>query len=291
MRRLLLCSVFAVSYLFGTQNTGAEPNETPPAAGLSHVPVAVKNLSEASADFARLGFVLKPGHLHDDGIQNNHVKFPDGTEIELISASRTVDSITASYVTFLARGDGPAFLALYAPDLQRVAAWLDKAQLQYTREDGLISLAENGPHPDIFFAGLNHSPTDLPRYFQHPNGATRLLAVWMVGKDFVAERSLFRGLGATSATSVTRMPKKTSVETMRFKQGEIRLLPMSYQVVPGHRIVGVTVQTSDLGKVRRSLRAAGLGIPPEITSSDGKSLFVPPTLARGMWIEFRETKP
>jgi len=56
--------------------------------GLDHVPLAVKDLEQAKADFEALGFALKPGRPHDNGLRNAHVKFPDGTEIELITADR-----------------------------------------------------------------------------------------------------------------------------------------------------------------------------------------------------------
>ena len=62
----------------------AAPAANPLIEGLDHVPVAVADLDRAAADFARLGFVIKPGRPHSDGIQNKHIKFPNGGEIELI---------------------------------------------------------------------------------------------------------------------------------------------------------------------------------------------------------------
>ena len=51
----------------------------PIVAGLDHVPVAVRDLEAAAADYRRLGFVLKPGRPHANGIRNVHAKFADGT--------------------------------------------------------------------------------------------------------------------------------------------------------------------------------------------------------------------
>jgi hypothetical protein len=291
MRKLILCFVLMTCGLLGTPGKGASRAPAAmPVIGLSHVPVAVKDLSAASKDFARLGFVLKPGHPHDDGIQNEHVKFTDGTEIELISASRAVDSTTASYVTFLAQGDGPAFLALYAPNLQKLAAWLDQAKLSYLHEDGWISFPEDSPYRNIFFAGLNYSPTDIPRYFEHPNGATRLLAVWFAAKDFTAQRKLFLRLGVTRGTDILRAGGETRIEIMHFRQGEIRLLPSRYEVTPGHSIVGMSLETSDLGKLEHVLRQAGLRVPDRVATRNGTSLTLPPALTHGVWLEFLQEK-
>ena len=55
--------------------------------GLDHVPIAVNDLEAAAAAYRRLGFVLKPGRPHANGIRNVHAKFADGTELERLSTS------------------------------------------------------------------------------------------------------------------------------------------------------------------------------------------------------------
>jgi hypothetical protein len=56
---------------------------------------AVRDLAQAQADFAAPGFALKVGRAHANGLSNAHIKFADGTEIELIAAPLAT--------TFLAR--------------------------------------------------------------------------------------------------------------------------------------------------------------------------------------------
>ena len=56
------------------------PAEPAARVGVSHVNIAVADLDQASADYARLGFALKEGRPHPDGIRNRHVKFRDGTD-------------------------------------------------------------------------------------------------------------------------------------------------------------------------------------------------------------------
>jgi hypothetical protein len=46
--------------------------------GIDHVPVAVADLESAGEQYRALGFALKPGRPHANGIQNLHAKFPDG---------------------------------------------------------------------------------------------------------------------------------------------------------------------------------------------------------------------
>ena len=110
-----------------------------------------RNLEQAADRYKALGFALKPGRPHDNGIRNQHVKFTDGTELELITAPEARDALTNKYRRHIAAGDGPAFLALYAPGRPRAAG---------------------NAVPDYIFLGpRNSSPTDRPEHFAHPNGA------------------------------------------------------------------------------------------------------------------------
>ena len=76
--------------------------------GLDHVVVAVNDLDEAAALYRQIGFTLKLGRYHENGIRNQHAKFPDGTEIELLTVAEARDALTAEYLDHLGRGDGPA---------------------------------------------------------------------------------------------------------------------------------------------------------------------------------------
>ena len=104
---------------------GAPSPGAPLVLGLDHIPLAVTDLDGAAEQYRQLGFVLKPGRVHENGIRNQHIKFPDGTEIELITASEAQDPQTAEYLQHLAAGDGAAFVGFYAPEVDRLADQLD----------------------------------------------------------------------------------------------------------------------------------------------------------------------
>ena len=53
--------------------------------GIDHMPTVVADLEKASESYRRIGFSLKPGRAHDNGLRNNHTKFRDGSGIELVS--------------------------------------------------------------------------------------------------------------------------------------------------------------------------------------------------------------
>jgi hypothetical protein len=93
---------------------------------------------------------IKPGRPHSNGITNQQAKFPDGAEIELITAPAAVDGLTRAYRRHLASGDGPAFLALFAPPPSSVTDTLAAAGFAFTAQPALVALTDDGPLPYIF---------------------------------------------------------------------------------------------------------------------------------------------
>ncbi|MCP4542732.1 MAG: VOC family protein [Chloroflexi bacterium] len=284
----LLLLVAAVSVTVRLQNT--QDTNTSLVLGLDHIPLAVMDLDNAAERYRELGFTLKPGKPHENGIQNQHVKFADGTEIELITVPEARDSLTAEYVRHLASGDGAAFVGFYAPDMDRLAGRLDAEGRTYHWDGGLLTFPESDGLRYTFFGQRTSSPTDRPEHFEHRNGAEALIGVWIAGDDLASEHQLFVALGATFFELEVHIPGSTRATVAKLQQAEVVFLPGSYQLVPGRRIVGATVRTHDLDDLRRVLTAASWNIPPVVQTSNGCSMFLPPSITHGIWLEFRQER-
>jgi Glyoxalase-like domain len=50
--------------------------------GIDHIPLAVKDLERATETYRRLGFAIKPGRFHADGIRNNSPRDTRGVWLE-----------------------------------------------------------------------------------------------------------------------------------------------------------------------------------------------------------------
>ena len=227
--------------------------------GLDHVPVVVRDLDQAKADFEALGFVLKPGRPHANGLRNLHAKFPDGTEIELITATTASDQLSAEYLEWQRVGDGPISFGLYVPD--EITAFVP------------------GAIPGGFYGHRQKSPTDRPEHFAHPNGATTLSGVWLA-EDSGTERDMLvvlhgRTERAVCAPFIQGAPIRAWVK--EFKEGEVVFLPESLQRVRGRPIVALTVLVRSLETARRFVNGRTESCAP-------KSLWVE---THGFWLEFR----
>jgi catechol 2,3-dioxygenase-like lactoylglutathione lyase family enzyme len=256
--------------------------------GLDHIPIAVGDLTRAADDYRALGFALKPGRPHDDGIQNQHVKFADGTELELITAPEARDALTATYRRHLVRGDGPVFMALFAPDMALADERLSALRVPHARNGGGIDFPAEAALDYLFLAGRNQSPTDLPEHFAHANTAESLIRIWLAGDNLSRERQLLRGLGATLTEGNLRVPERVRATLARLREGDVLLLPGSQQLVAGRRVVGATLRVGSLDATRAILGRNQPALPEIVVTPGGRSVFLAPSRTHGLWLEFLE---
>lgn len=264
----------------------AAPGE-PLVVGLDHIPVAVRDLEAAARRYRRLGFVLKPGRPHANGIRNDHAKFADGSEIELITADQAREELSAEYRRLLYEGEGPVFVALYAPDHEALARRIVAVGKAYGRSEGLLTFPPADPLRYLFFGSRNRSPTDRPAHFEHPNGAEALIGVWLAAEDFTRERGLLAALSVPVVEKDVLVPGLARVPAANLAEGEILFLPGARRLLPGRSIVGATLRVRNLDAVKRALTKGGIDPASLVQLASCRSLFIPPDIALGMWLEFR----
>ncbi len=238
--------------------TQASPASAPSIA-LDHVVFATNDLDATAQRFRSFGFTLKLGRPHDNGIRNQHVKFADGTELELLTAPEARDELTTKYRQHLAEGDGPAYLALMVR--------------------GEPAPAEKPSY--IFFGSRNASPTDLPVHFEHANTAHSLIAVWLSRRDFKAEKTLLARYNAKDRERRSMIGHVAQVVELA-EGGALYLLPHAAGPIADRPIVGVTLAIRSISTAENALRQAGVVYATDYQR--GSILLTPPETG-GLWIE------
>jgi Glyoxalase-like domain len=71
-----------------------------------------RDLRSAVAQFRAMGFTIKPGRRHQNGIENVSIKFADGSYVELITAHNGTDSLAKQYEEMLKTGEGASYVFL-----------------------------------------------------------------------------------------------------------------------------------------------------------------------------------
>lgn len=217
------------------------PASAQPLVRLDHVPTAVRDLDAATADFRALGFAIKPGRPHANGLRNAHIKFANGAGLELITVTEAHDALSDRYADFLRQGEGPAYLTLHAADEARAATALKAAGIPHRLDDAGLALAD--PRLDwIFFAGDNRSPTDRPEHFAHANGAFATREIWVAMQDPAPLLQLLAALGAASHEEARGAPLKARARVFDLADGgRVVIVPARHRVVPGHPLIGVVM--------------------------------------------------
>ncbi len=280
-----IVTIAAASIIISPARLAASPKQLL-IQGLDHMPLAVRNLDEAAANFSRLGFAIKPGRLHNDGIRNKHVKFPNGGGIELITASNPTDALAQEYTDFLAHGDGPAFWSLYSPDLAALTTFLAQRHLDPTNTGDVVTFSQAVAPHRLFFADRLRSPTDGPAYWSHPNTAYQLQAIWLAGAS--AERQLLVSLGAKSDARAACAPFDTHAQAyvLPGESNEVILSP-ALNRTPERSIVAATVRVRSLAVAQHTLTENHVHFAAA-ASCTGQSIWISPESANNLWLELTE---
>ena len=270
----------AIAIFVSVATAGAACAENPGAlAGIDHIPLAVRDLQVASENFRRFGFSIKPGRDHAAGIRNCHIKFPDGSGLELITVGSASDDLSAAYLEHLRAGDGPAYVSFHVRDAAKLASALAKAKIGFDQAAGLTTFKD--PRLGFVFITLdNRSPTDRPEHFDHPNGAVAMSEVWIASDDPAPLKELLLALGATSRTGAVRVPESTEGEVFELQNGRVVIVRARYQLRAARPVVGVVMSTN------LSKNEAPRDEHSHARNTGSRSLITPAN-AHGLWVEFR----
>lgn len=268
-----LISAFLFLFAFGYAKAGEAPVLLGPSlVGIDHMPVVVADLEEAITSYKRLGFSIKPGRFHENGLRNSHVKFKDGSGVELICPpSQPTDGLTRAYSELLQDGEGPAYISFHARDTEALAAAFGKANVQFKDDGGLLTLLEPGLD-FIFFVKDNRSPTDKPEHFAHPNTAVAMTEVWLAldVPSRTSLRKLLLALGAVESNETVLVPAEARAEVFTIQNGRLVVVSDAYQLQNKRKIIGAKFHVQSLRTAKQFLGAANTPVPP--SAAHGLSL-------------------
>lgn len=246
--------------------------------GVEHTPIVVADLEKAQADFRAMGFAIKPGSFHADGIRNAHVKFPNGTELELITAPAPTDALTSEYYAKEQRGDGPVYFGLWAPNHPALAIRIKAMGSPVQQGGGALTFPMGDPLHHLFFGSGEKAPTDRPENFAHANSALRLAGFWVSGNR--QERDLLKRLGVPFH-HVKACGPLGAADVAEAPNGDVFFVRGA---PPDGSEIGARIEVRSLEVAEAVMKKNGLN--PE--SYSGCGLWLPPRVSHGIWLQFVE---
>lgn len=235
-----IVSIFT-AFAVGSAQQGCVAARTAPA--LDHAILAVGDLDGAAAGFSTAGFRLKPGRLHASGLLNRHIKFRDGTSIELMTVrGEPGDSLAADYAQLLATSTSPGvYVGLTIADLDATAPATKRLGLavQHRRSGSMrfVSFPAWSPAAAVFFGSPGLPVGDPDSVVTHAMAVTGLAEAWVEGGGVLGE--LLATLGA-AACGTARAPDGRTGERWSLARGHIVVVAAPSETRP--RVLGVVLR-------------------------------------------------
>jgi hypothetical protein len=172
---------------------------------IDHAIAVVANLDSAVTQLKATGFTIKPGRLHDNGLLNAHIKFPNGTEFELMSIQGTPkDDMARDYLDLLHEHEGGAYLALSGISIETLNERTTSMGIEHKVEKGAAWSYITFPHhaylSPFFFIEMHIGANDTPALLTHHNGSIQMATVWVEGDDRVT--NFLKAMGLISSGTI-----------------------------------------------------------------------------------------
>ncbi|MFV1885254.1 MAG: VOC family protein [Balneola sp.] len=229
---------------------------------LDHVIVAVSDLGKAADTFIELGFTLKNGRLHRNGLNNKHIKFKDESSLELMTVQgEAKDDMAKAYQQFLNQGEGGIYVAFKAP-FDLVMEKADKLGISYQVSFGdpfSYLTFEDEALRHVFFINYGISFSDPDSITTHRNNTQGIKSVWIQSSSVFIE--LLISLGA-DFKGILRTPDNKQNAVYRLN-GYDYIIDESSDSNP--RVMGILFDTTEIPTLE----------------------WLPPSSTHGIWVGFR----
>lgn len=216
---------------------------TSPIAAIDHVTLAVLDLAEARSQVQDLGFRIKAGRLHGNGILNAHAKTHQGSlELLTIADEGAPDPQSREYAEFLAEGEGGAFLALAASPVDSVVARLEPLGVEFDVERSAawdyLTFPRGSALRHLYFIDLKQPVEDGDEVLTHMNGASRISGVALDGGPQLV--GVLEAVGASVCEATD--------QATRLELGEVSLVLHPHDPATRGRVRGVEFDVFTLGR-------------------------------------------
>jgi glyoxalase-like protein len=246
---------------------------------IDHVPIAVRDLPGAVAEFRALGFTIKPGRPHHNGIENASIKFADGSYVELITAHNGTDRLARQYEEMLKAREGASYLFLRDANgefTKRVVS--AGGQREESGPFAFTELPQSWHAPHLQLIQYLAPGEDSPDIYKHLNGALRVAAVWMFVDD--RNESLIQELGALPEVTNPLGFDNRAARTVELANRTRLLLAKRRAGDPtGVTVPAILIEVDSLDSLRKS-------VSHERTLSRNGVVWLPATQMHGLWIGF-----
>jgi len=165
---------------------------------IDHIPIVVNDLEKVKNIFKnQLYFALKEGKTHD-GIKNCFVKFQNGTYLEFISPTDSLQTIGKYYFDFLKTRQGGTAMAISIKNTDLAKKILTEKNILFSADSNKFWKTIEPENSELFFIEYtDHSWKENPTNTNHSNTSTSLNSTYYLSDDINKEAKKYKYLGFT----------------------------------------------------------------------------------------------
>lgn len=193
---------------------------------IDHIPIVVKNLEDVKNIFEdTLNFKIKNGREHF-GIKNCFVKFEDGTYLEFISPTDSLQPLGKYYANHLKNNQGATSFAISVKNIDTIIDFLKKENIEYDIESNEIWKTVEPKNFNVFYIDyIDKNWKEKPINTSHSNEAISIKSIFVLenNKNFYAKKYSELGYFNTKKDTFLDIP----IVTYRFGKSDLNLLNTS----------------------------------------------------------------
>lgn len=155
---------------------------------IDHVICVVNNIDKAVKEYEDIGFTVKKGRLHKNGLINAHIKFSNQSSFELMSLKGTPgDEIARTYKKLLSEGEGGVYIALTGMSISNIQVLLSSHNIQHNVVKGknwsYVTFPEKSSLAHFFFIDYHILVKDDIKTLKHSNKIAKISTVYTEGDE------------------------------------------------------------------------------------------------------------
>jgi hypothetical protein len=251
-----------------------------------HLIIGTANISESANFFADvLGFTIKNGRQHSNGVNNLFIEFKDNSELELISVIDPKDNIARKYRSLIEHKKYGLQFAMRTDRLNEVISHFSNLNSDYNKiheneNYSVLSKSEYDAKLPLFF--MKHKNQNFNTETDHQNSAKGIRSIWFSTQKLKETIFDLADLGFQLVDTVKVHGFSNRSVLMKNDNFEIILLEEK-----DYGILGVTIILDDLSVVKRRLDNKNLKYR-SYNDEKGSGIILSPETSESIWIEFKE---
>ena len=253
---------------------------------LDHIIIGTKDIQNSIVFFEdKLGFEIKKGKDHNNGLKNYFIEFNDKSEIEIMSIQKPNDNLAFEYESLINKDQYAFQFAIRTNQLSQLKNHLSNLSENFTEfyeTESYSILSKKRIDPKFPFFFIQHHKENHIQS-NHTNNSSGISSIWLETKNIKSTVRKYIEFGFTVLDTLTVGDYTGKTVLLKNENFELIIIDSNQD-----KICGITIKIKNISEFLYRIKEK-LNIESKIkTTSRGRSIFLNPDITKSIWFEFIE---